>query len=111
MIVIQYAPDRTKVLVQGHANYRPLGQDIVCAGVSALFYTLEASLQQLAHDKTAWKPCQADKHAFVLETSKDNPMSSVFVESFLLGTASIAATYPEHVQVRELTPTDQTGSL
>lgn len=36
------------ITVNGHAEYAPPGQDIVCAGVSALVYAAAAALEQRA---------------------------------------------------------------
>lgn len=40
-------PERHRVDVEGHAGYAPHGQDIVCAGVSTLFYTLVRALREV----------------------------------------------------------------
>ena len=48
MIVAEYwSKGRERVLlVRGHANTAPKGQDLVCAGVSALVYALAESIPQ-----------------------------------------------------------------
>ena len=40
MIEAVYDRDALTLCIKGHANYAPYGQDIVCAGVSTLVYTL-----------------------------------------------------------------------
>ena len=40
MIEVRYDPDRLRLSINGHSGYAPIGQDIVCAGVSTLIYTL-----------------------------------------------------------------------
>lgn len=40
MIEAVYDSDTLTLTLSGHADYAPKGQDIVCAGVSALIYTL-----------------------------------------------------------------------
>ena len=45
MIIIKVYSNEIKV--RGHANYAPHGQDIVCAGVTALTQTLVESLKTL----------------------------------------------------------------
>lgn len=37
--------------IHGHAEYAPEGQDIVCAGVTALFQTLIESMEKLTTDR------------------------------------------------------------
>lgn len=44
MIYIKFGPG-TKIIFQGHAGYAPKGQDIVCAGVSTLYMTFQASTE------------------------------------------------------------------
>lgn len=36
-----------RLTLDGHANYAPAGQDIVCAAVSALIYTLAGNLERM----------------------------------------------------------------
>ncbi len=45
MIDIIYYPKQNMLTMQGHANYAENGKDIVCAGVSALFYALATTLK------------------------------------------------------------------
>ena len=40
MIEARYDSDELILSLTGHAGYAPIGQDIVCAGVSTLVYTL-----------------------------------------------------------------------
>ena len=40
MINITFNPDKWEVKVEGHANHGEKGEDIVCAAISTLFYTL-----------------------------------------------------------------------
>ena len=42
MIYIKFGPG-TKIIFQGHAGHAPRGEDIVCAGVSTLYMTFQAS--------------------------------------------------------------------
>ena len=44
MIKIAFNPKKYEVKITGHANYRKKGEDIVCAAVSTLFYTLGKAL-------------------------------------------------------------------
>lgn len=47
MITVTYYREHCRVRIEGHAGYAPEGQDIVCASVSALAYTLAANAQRL----------------------------------------------------------------
>ena len=44
MIEIKFNPTNYTLDVEGHANHGEKGEDIVCAAISALFYTLAESL-------------------------------------------------------------------
>ena len=44
MIYIKFGPG-TKIIFQGHAGQAARGQDIVCAGVSTLYFTFYASTE------------------------------------------------------------------
>lgn len=44
MIKAVYDPAANALTISGHAGYAPQGQDIVCAGVSALIYALLGAL-------------------------------------------------------------------
>lgn len=44
MIEIKFNPTNYTLDVDGHANHGEKGEDIVCAAISALFYTLAESL-------------------------------------------------------------------
>lgn len=49
MISIEYCPERFSIKASGHAEYAPMGQDIVCAGVSTLIQTLALCILGYAH--------------------------------------------------------------
>lgn len=44
MIQIEYFRRKNRVKITGHANSGEVGHDLVCAGVSALAYTLAANV-------------------------------------------------------------------
>lgn len=50
MIRVVYEPESFRICAEGHANAGPQGQDIVCAAVSMLMYTLIASLARSGID-------------------------------------------------------------
>lgn len=47
MVVIDYNRQCYRVTVRGHAGTAPAGQDLVCAAVSTLTYTLAENVAQL----------------------------------------------------------------
>lgn len=44
MVKILFYPDKYKLEIKGHADHGKKGEDIVCAAVSTLFYTLGEAL-------------------------------------------------------------------
>lgn len=46
MINITFYPQNLELQVEGHAHHGEKGEDIVCAAISTLFYTLAEALHQ-----------------------------------------------------------------
>jgi uncharacterized protein YsxB (DUF464 family) len=93
MIVI--TQDKNSITIEGHAGFAPIGQDIVCAGISALLNTLLLSLDKLVDDDI--------KHAVsagysLIEYKNLSERAQVLVDSFFIGVKAIADTYPNHVR-------------
>ena len=98
MIVI--TQDENSIKIEGHAGYAPIGQDIVCAGISALLNTLLLSLDKLVDDDI--------KHAVnagysLIEYKNLSERAQVLMDSFFIGVTAIAETYPNYVRVQALT--------
>lgn len=100
--MIQIYMDGSKILVEGHAGFAPPGQDIICAGVSALTQTLVQALDVLAPGEAAFyiEPGKA-----VIQFQMHSEKSRLLVSSFFIGVEMIAQEYPENVT---LVCTDQT---
>lgn len=49
MIKITFEPDTLTIDINGHAEHGKKGEDIVCAAISTLFYTLASSLYEVKH--------------------------------------------------------------
>jgi uncharacterized protein YsxB (DUF464 family) len=49
MIEIKFEPNTFTLDIEGHAEHGKKGEDIVCAAISILFYTLAESLNQVRH--------------------------------------------------------------
>lgn len=78
--------------VSGHAGFANIGNDIVCAGVSALYITVTNTL--LAAGRTF----ERDEGYFILDaTDADNACLKVLYD----GIKSIASQYPNNVKVEE----------
>lgn len=93
---------------KGHAGYAVRGDDIVCASVSALFYTLANFLDQKgADDLTA-----DDEDDFLIECKglyHDEVVHTAF-QMTVFGLMLIEEQYPDNVQVTE-EPDDTDGGV
>lgn len=78
------------VSVSGHADYAPKGQDIICASVSILLYTLAASLGDDVEDL---KLDNGNSHVEWKATKRTNSVASVINEGFRL----LSQSYPHYV--------------
>lgn len=82
--------------VKGHAGYAPIGQDIVCAGISTLVQTLIESIETLTADKIKYvsQPGLVEiKHGDLSADTK------LLIDSFFVGVGLIAETYPDNVRI------------
>lgn len=90
MIVISIAEygSETAVEILGHAEYAACGQDIVCAGVSALTMALDA----FAEDGTVQV---GDGYYYAVFDAKN----AQAVEMFVAGAKAVEELYPDCVEV------------
>lgn len=96
MIEIRHTPG--EITVTGHAYYAKYGSDIICAAVSALVYTLVASLEELTTDSVATElsPGHAEIHHGSL-----SELGTYLVKSFLIGVEALTSEYPDYVTIVE----------
>lgn len=94
MIIIKVYSNEIKV--RGHANYAPHGQDIVCAGVTALTQTLVESLKTLTGNEIKYdmSPGRVD-----IEIENPDEDAQLLMDSFLVGVRLIADEFPENIRV------------
>ena len=94
MIVITASQDA--VHIRGHANYAPHGQDIVCAGVTALTQVLVKSLETLTGNEIKYdmSPGRVD-----IEIGNPDEDAQLLMDSFLVGIEMIADEFPEYIRV------------
>jgi uncharacterized protein YsxB (DUF464 family) len=105
MITITYRPDKYEVKIKGHAGYDEKGKDIVCAGVSVLFYTLCNALLKAPDNWFAKRPDMADSLASDTGVShiKCTPAKgyedyvTMAYETVLTGMELMSVSYPDNV--------------
>lgn len=88
--MIQITKRPGHLLVEGHAGFAQSGQDVVCAGVSALVCTLAGNLRR-SGGRATLSPGRAE--LFWKEGSEE------LVEAFGLGLGQLAAAYPECIRL------------
>lgn len=93
MIQITYNEmgDMMFLRAEGHADFAPKGQDIVCAAVSALMQTLAYSLD------SGTVTCADDRNLMVVQAKQGTDSLAKF-ELVTDGLILLADAYPEHVQ-------------
>lgn len=84
--------------VSGHANLAPHGQDIVCAGVSALTQAAVLGITNYLNKK-------ANIEVLVgklgVELEEPDGLTNAILETMLLGLMEIAKLYPKSVRIIE----------
>ena len=89
MIRVRFTNKRLTVL--GHADYAPVGQDIVCAAASALVYALIGALEESGNvSELVIRP----GHVTVAAREEDPAFRLV-----RRGMTQLAGRYPDHVRV------------
>lgn len=83
------------ITVSGHADYAPKGQDIVCAGVSAIEYALATWLDNMAAEGIKSKVVLGDKETdcFICHDER----ADACMQMAWLGLCAIAHNYPDNV--------------
>lgn len=81
-----------EISFSGHAGYAGPGQDIVCAGVSALFYALAFGINGLS-------PEAAGMEGKTIVVTRDTPEIRGAIAVVFEGLKAIEREYPEHVKI------------
>lgn len=94
MIVISMTDNIVKI--RGHAGYAPRGQDIVCAGVTAITQTLVESIESLTGNEIKYdmSPGRVD-----IEIKDPDEDAQLLMDSFFVGVEMIADEFPEYIRV------------
>lgn len=102
MIKIQIMRDIRKAItgfrVAGHANTAPHGEDIVCAGVSALTQSAILGLSRYLGRQVNFEVASGK---LIVELSEADELTGAILETMLLGLQEIANNYPNSVRIEE----------
>ena len=86
------------VTIEGHAGYAEAGQDIVCAGISAIVQTLIQSVEDLTTDVIEYTMQPGFVEIRFLTLSGE---SRVLLDSAMIGLEMIADAHPHHVVIEK----------
>lgn len=84
----------------GHAEYGPRGQDIVCAGVSALVYALVGALEEIAEDVAEVEGPVFEEGRIYLRCRGGERTETAF-RMAVVGLRQMAGAYPRHLVLTE----------
>ena len=98
MIQIKYkeSKDRYRLIVDGHAGYAEIGQDIVCSAFSMLWQNLVFSLEEIAGNVPELYS-DGNRQIMIIDNTRASNTAEVLVKSFLIGVASLENSYPNYV--------------
>ena len=103
MITIKVERDKKQAVTgfsaEGHANTAPHGQDIVCAGTSALIQASVFGLERYL--KREIKLRQAGANFAVQLVGAPDDQTQAILETMLLGLTEIAKLNPQNVRILE----------
>ena len=84
----------TKVQAQGHSGYGPAGEDIICAGVSALLQALKIGLEELAGSELA-----SIEDGFLACPVSPDSQAQFLARVIELSLTQMATAYPKYLQI------------
>ena len=95
--------------LEGHSGYAPLGQDIVCAAVSALAQTAVLGLMSVVQMDVEVEvdadigllDCRIPRADRGSDATLDQ--QAAILETMVLGLREIEAQYPQYVTIKEMT--------
>ena len=101
MIKVTYYRDDNRVIMEGHAQSAPKGEDLVCASASMLIQTLVAFVNNMKAAGQTRCPIVklSDGHAFIDCKAPERYKSSVTLvfDAICAGFDLLAHDYPEHI--------------
>lgn len=86
------------ISISGHALHSPIGTDIVCAGVSALFITIVNELSGEIVDVNS-----NNGQSIIIEPKRKN---TILITALIHGLQSIEEQYPDNIKVEVIEDED-----
>lgn len=88
--------DEIKIEIAGHSGYAPYGNDIVCAGISALFMAFIAFVEKSYKGYWQRRILPGDGYVYIRKY-KALPELDIALKVFVSGVEEICENYPENV--------------
>ncbi|NLY53362.1 MAG: ribosomal-processing cysteine protease Prp [Firmicutes bacterium] len=104
MIVVRIVRDSNQHIeafsISGHSGYAQRGQDIVCAGVSAIVQTTILGLQEVLGVKCTGNQAEGKLECTLPRLEQEmQHKTDILLDTMLLGLTAIATSYPKHVRI------------
>jgi len=107
MIIIKfYRDNQGKILAyegSGHSNCGKEGEDIVCAGISAILQTTFLGLKNYLNIPIKYKQKKGSFYCEILETGKVEKEALAILQTMILGIEEIAKLHPKNVKIEWVT--------
>jgi len=84
--------------INGHANFAKRGENIVCAGVSAIAQTAVLGLAKIAKAKIDTRKMDG---SLLVNVDNPNEYTEIILGTMMLGLNDIAKQYPKSIKVIE----------
>lgn len=101
MVKVIYDRECCRVTVRGHAGSGKKGQDLVCAGVSALVLTLATNVSELAAADQVRRPVvslrQGNTCIGCVALGKMKPVVTLIFDTVCTGFATLQQLYPKNI--------------
>lgn len=89
----------TKIIVSNHAGAGVHGEDIVCAGISALCFTIAQQIMNI--DKSFDLEINQEEAIFVFTNNTKNDKIDLLLETLCTGLNMMALQYSQYITVEE----------
>lgn len=83
-----------RMTIDGHAGYGRLGNDVVCAAVSGIFYALMGYLRSFKRDMINIRTVEYGHADIICDSECEEALKLA-----CMGIFEVALTYPDHVKV------------
>ena len=97
MIQVEISTDRVKIV--GHAGCGTVGNDLVCAAVSMLWYTLIGKLEK---DNVTFRYVEDEGYCEMWMKQKDNKDVGIVLDTIMCGLDLLQQNYPKNIFVKKL---------